>query len=130
MSLANPTVRARSASVADNRAALVDALNTVPGVTGTPVAPDSATVGAAWPAWTETAFNGHVGDPSRHKYSVYVVLEAAEPETTVNQADALIAAIGPALVGVALVDAVEPVQITFGDQTTMPGLRFRVTTRA
>jgi len=130
MSLANPPVRAASASIADSRAALVDALNSVPGVTATPVAPDSATGGAAWPAWTETAFNGHVADPSRHTFSVYVVLDAPEHETTVSQADALISGIGPALVGVAIVAAVEPVQITFGDQTVMPGLRFRVTTRA
>lgn len=129
MSLANP-VRAASASVADSRAALVEALAGVAGVTATPVAPDSATDGAAWPAWTETTFDGHLGDPSRHAFSVYVVLNGSEPNTTVDQADGLITAIAPALVGVAIVEAVEPVQITFGDQTVMPGLRFRVTTRA
>lgn len=130
MSLAAPNVRAASASVADCRAALVDALSGVPGVTATPTAPDSATAGAAWPAWTETAFNGHVADPSRHSFSVYLVLDGAQMETTVAQADRAISAIGPALVGVAIVAAVEPVQITFGDQTIMPALRFRVTTRA
>jgi hypothetical protein len=107
---------------------LVTALTSV-GLNAAPVAPDSATTGAAWPQWTVTDFQGHLCDPSRYSFSVYVVLNAADPTTTVSEADDLVARAVPALARVAVVQAAEPVLITFGDKTTMPGIRFRVITR-
>lgn len=115
-------------SAADARSALVAALNST-GLHAGPVAPDSATAGAAWAQWTQTDFQGHLCDPSRYSFSVYVVLNGAEPETTVSDGDDVVSRVAPALFRVAVIQAAEPVLITFADQTTMPGVRFRVITR-
>jgi hypothetical protein len=128
VSLASPVTRGTFQSAADARAALVRALEYA-GLNAGPVAPDSATPGAAWPQWTLTDFEGHLCDPSRYSFSVYVVLNAAEPETTVADGDDVVSRVAPSLFRVAIIQAAEPVLITFGDQTTMPGVRFRVITR-
>jgi hypothetical protein len=127
MSLASPIRRARSAATA--RAVLVDALDGA-GFHASPAAPDNPTAGAAWPQWTGTTFNGHLCDPSEYAFSVYLVLNAGDAETTVNDGDAAVAAAAPALGAVAEISTAEPVLITFGDSTSMPGIRFRVVTRA
>ena len=129
MSLAAPATRARAATATAARAALVDALHGA-GLHATAYAPDNPTDGAAWPQWAITNFNGHVCDPARHTYDVYAVLPAGEAATTVGAADALSASVAPALERVGVVQSVEPVLITFADSTTMPGIRFRVVTRA
>jgi hypothetical protein len=127
MSLAAPTRQARSTVAA--RAALVDALNGA-GFLASSAAPDSPTPGAAWPQWTSTAFDGHLCDPSRFSFSVYLVLTAGDSTTTVAAGDEAVAIAAPALAKVADIEAAEPVLITFSDSTTMPGIRFRLTTRA
>lgn len=106
------------------------ALDGVGTIHATPAAPDSPTAGAAWPQWTQTTFDGHLCAPSRYAFSVYVVLPAGDAETTVAAGDQAVTDAAPALRRVADIDAAEPVLITFGDSTTMPGIRFRVTTRA
>lgn len=128
MSLANPPLRAAVTSAADARTALVAALNSV-GLNAADVAPDSATAGAAWPQWTSTDFQGHLCDPSRYSFAVYVVLNAADSGTAVADGDDVVSRVSPALFRVAVIQAAEPVLITFADQTTMPGVRFRVITR-
>lgn len=129
MSLAAPRGAARASSATDARAALVAVLNGA-GMSATTYAPDSPTPNAAWVQWTITEFNGHVGDPSRYTFDVYAVLDGADPETTVAAGDALVSTLAPVLFPVASVQSAEPVLITFGDQTTMPGIRFRVISRA
>jgi hypothetical protein len=128
MSLAAPNVRRSVTTATEARALLVEALVSA-GLNAVPVAPDSPTAGAAWPQWTQTTFDGHLCDPSRYAFSVYVVLEAGDASTTVAGADAAVTIAAPALNRVADVQAAEPVLITFGDSTTMPGVRIRVITR-
>lgn len=131
MSLANPAraVAGVYATAADARADIVAALQAV-GINAAPVAPDSPTPGAAWPQWTQTEFNGHMCDPSRYSFAVFFVLNAGNLEAAVSEADALVAVAVPALYPLAFVQAAEPVQITFAEGTTMPGIRVRVVTRA
>lgn len=128
MSLASPPVRGFHKTATAARADIVAALNAA-GMNAADVAPDSATPGAAWPQWTTTDFQGHLCDPSRFSFSVYVVLNAADPATTVAEGDNVVSRVAPELFRVAIIQAAEPVLITFGDKTTMPGVRFRVTTR-
>lgn len=128
MSLASPVVRGIHKSATEARADIVAALNAA-GLNAANVAPDSATPGAAWPQWTQTDFQGHLSDPSRFSFSVYVVLNAADPATTVEAGDTVVFAASAELVHVVNIIAAEPVLITFGDKTTMPGIRFRVITR-
>jgi hypothetical protein len=128
VSLASPATRAAPKSAADARAALVGALASV-GLNAAPVAPDSATAGAAWPQWVTTDYLGHLCDPSRYTFSVFVVLNAADNLAAVTDADEMVARVAPALFRVAALQAAEPVLITFGDSQTMPGVRFRVITR-
>lgn len=127
MSLANPVAPARNAATA--RDALVAALRGV-GLEATTYAPDNPVAGAAWPQWSITNPGGVLCDPSRHTFDVYAVLSAGEAESTVAAGDALVASVWPALSAVAAVLSAEPVLITFMDQTTMPGVRFRVIPKA
>jgi hypothetical protein len=129
MSLASPQVRGRVSSADGTRTALVNALNSA-GLNATAYAPDSPTENAAWPQWSITNWNGHVCDPARYTFDVYAVLGAGDPETTVAAGDALVSQVAPALWPVAVIQSAEPVLITFADQTTMPGIRFRVVSRA
>jgi hypothetical protein len=128
VSLAAPNGATRAATSAAARVALTDALKTA-GLDATTYAPDSPTPGAAWPQWNITNWNGHIGDPIRLTFDIYAVINASDPETTIAAADDLVTRIPPAIERVAVVQSAEPVLITFGDQTTMPGVRFRVVTR-
>ena len=130
MSLANPSrvIAGTYRTLTDARAALVTALKGA-GLNAAPVAPDSPTAGAAWPQWQQTAYNGTIGNIPRFDFAVFVVLNAGDFESTVTEADDVTARVAPALYPLAVVQMAEPVQITFGDGTTMPGIRFRVTTR-
>lgn len=131
MSLANPTrtIAGAFASAAEARTALVTALSNA-GLNAAPVAPDQPTAGAAWPQWQQTTWDGHLADPARYSFAVFVVLNAGDFAATVAEADAMVAAVAPYLYALAAIEMAEPVQITFGEGTTMPGVRFRVTTRA
>jgi hypothetical protein len=129
VSLAAPNRPARAGNAASARAAVMDAL-TAAGLAATAYAPDSPTPGAAWPQLSITNWNGHVCDPARYTFDAYVVLNGGDPETTIAAGDEAIATVPPALERVAVVQSAEPVLITFGDQTTMPGIRFRLVTRA
>lgn len=129
MSLATAARQTSGRSAADARTALVAALAAA-GLHAGQVAPDSPTPGAAWPQWTLTEWNGHLAKPSRYSFAVYAVLQAGDASTTVADADALVERVAPHLMPSFLIQTAEPVLITFADRTTMPGVRFRVITRA
>lgn len=130
MSLAAPsTAPAGTGPGATTRAALIAALATVNGLTPGPYAPDVATAGAAWPRWIQTTYQGHLCAVAKDDFDVYVVLPADYIETTVDQGDAFRDVVAPALTSAAVVNYAEPVAIQFNDNQTMPGLRFRVTSR-
>ena len=130
MSLQNGS-RAATAprTAATLRAALVAALGTVPGVSATPSAPDHAVAGAGWVKWIQTVFTGHLCTTATDTYEVLISLPHDYLEETVDQGDAFRELLVPALTPVAVVELVEPVQFTFNDRQTAPGLRARVHTR-
>lgn len=128
MSLANGSaIKSGRAAAQSTRAAIVDALTTVSGITPYPVVPDQVTAGAAWPKWVQTTYDGPLCRLTRDTYEVLVTLPAAYVATTVDQGDAFRDAVIPALRQVGRVEFAEPVSITFGDKQAMPGLRFRLT---
>jgi hypothetical protein len=123
MSLASPKTRP-----AATRDQLVSVLQAIEGIEASSVAPDQATAGASWPRWVQTTYDGHLCTLAKDTYLVLVTLPAGYQEQTVDQGDAFRDVVGLELAKVARVELVEPVQITFGDRQSMPGLRFRVTT--
>lgn len=129
MNLAAPSRPRAGATATEARTALVGALSAA-GAAATAYAPDSPTVGAAWPQWALTAPSGHIENPARHTFDCYVVLSKADAETTVVTGDQVVTAFTPHLERVGVIQTIEPVLITFGEGTSMPGIRFRVVTRA
>ena len=111
------------------RAAIVAALATVEGLTGTPVAPDQATAGAAWPVWIQTTYDGALCTLARDRWDVLVTLPAGYAAATVDDGDAFRDVVALALIRLGGVDYAEPVSITFADRQAMPGLRFRLVTK-
>jgi hypothetical protein len=123
-SVRNPSTRPGSA-----RAELVAALDSIDGITASPVAPDQATAGAAFPKWIQSTYDGHLCTLADDTYDVIVTLPADHAGTTVDEGDALRDVVALALARVcSSITYAEPVQITFQDRQTMPGLRFRVVT--
>jgi hypothetical protein len=130
MSLANGgRVTSQEQRPATFRDRLVVALDTVDGLTAYPTAPDQATAGAAWPKWIETTYDGDLCTLARDTYEVVVTLPGAYAKTTVDQGDGFRDVVAFALIPIARVTFAEPIQITFNDRQTMPGLRFRVVLR-
>lgn len=127
MSLASPA--AVTSRPSDTRAAIVATLNTIDGLTGYPVAPDQAVAGAAWPRWIQTTYDGALCSLAKDQYDVFVTLPAGYLETTVDQGDGYRDTAALALVTLGTVQYAEPVQITFDDNQTMPGIRYRLTIR-
>jgi hypothetical protein len=123
MSLARPESRTRAQ---DTRSAIVAALATVTGITAYPVVPDQATAGAAWPKWVQTTYDGPLCTLARDTYEALVTLPASYVATTVDQGDAFRDNVAAALRHVGRVEFAEPVQISFQDKQSMPGLRLRV----
>lgn len=113
----------------DSRTALVTALATVPSLSVTPQVPDVPTEGAAWPVWMQTTWAGLLASPGRATYDVYVLLPAAAAATTVETADGLLAQVAQAIWQLCVIELAEPVSVRFDNQTTMPGMRLRVTMR-
>jgi hypothetical protein len=113
----------------DSRTALVTALATVPSLSATPQVPDVPTEGAAWPVWMQTTWGGLLVSPGRATYDVYVLLPAGAAAATVETADGLLAEVARALWQLCVIELAEPVSVRFDNQTTMPGMRLRVTMR-
>lgn len=127
MSLANPATTTTAERPGDTRSAIVAALDAIDGLTGYPLVPDQATAGAAWPRWVNTTYDGPLGTLSRSSYDVLVTLPADYAATTVDQGDAFRDVVALALLGIGeRVEYAEPVQVTFADRQTMPGLRLRL----
>lgn len=113
----------------DTRARLVEALATVPGLDPTPVAPDQAVSGAAWPKWIQTTYAGPLCRLAEDEWDVYAVLPADYAPDTADQGDQLRDAVAPVLARLGVIAYAEPVQIAFNDNQAMPGIRVRLTTK-
>jgi hypothetical protein len=110
------------------RAAIVQTLNGITGITATPAAPDQATAGAAWPRWIQTTYDGPMCTLARDQFDVLLTLPADYAPTTIDDGDAFRDVVGLALGRLGRVAYAEPVSISFADRQTMPGLRFRLET--
>lgn len=120
----------RSAPVAtDSRAAIVAALGAIAGLVASPNVPDVPTEGATWPVWVQTTPQGSLAWPMRATYDVYTLLPAGYVTTTVETADGLLGQLLTALWHLCVCELAEPVSVRFENQTTMPGIRLRVTMR-
>lgn len=116
------------ATMADARAAVLSALNTVPGLVPTATMPDTPVAGAAWPVWAESRYrDGKLSRPLTHTYEIRVVLPAGWLPETVDTAEGLVEQLAAALSGVGLFDLANPVQIAFPNNQSMPGINARVT---
>lgn len=111
------------------RDALVAALASVEGVTAYPVAPDSATAGAAWPKWIQSTYDGTLGALPRDIYECLLTLPGSYTATTVDEGDRFRDQMANAVTSLGSIQFVEPAQITFNDRQTMPGLRLRLIVR-
>jgi hypothetical protein len=113
-----------------SRQAVVDALNTIPGVEATAAMPDTPTAGAAWPVWAEGRFGtGKLAQPISHTYEAIVVLPEGYHPDTVDAADGLVEQVMTALRRVGPVELSQPVQVVFDphNSASMPGITTRVT---
>lgn len=127
MSLANPDrATAPDQRPRDTRAAIVAILDAIDGLTAYPTAPDQAVAGAAWPKWIQTTYDGALCTLARDQYDVLVTLPAGYLATTVDQGDGYRDTVALALVALGVVQYAEPVQLTFDDRQTMPGIRLRL----
>lgn len=126
--LGAPVARLRAATAAATRDELVEALGTVQGLTGYPLAPDQATAGAAWPKWVQSTYAGHLCQGQVDTWEVFAVLPADYAPETVDQGDELRDRMAPVLARLGPVQYAEPVAIAFNDNQSMPGIRFRMTT--
>lgn len=113
----------------DSRAQVVAALATVPSLIASSDMPDVPTEGSAWPVWTQTTPDGSLADPSLDTYTVWVLLPAGYSSATVAASDQLRRQVWWALWPVCVVQLSEPATVRFDNQTTMPGLRLRVSMR-
>lgn len=110
------------------RRAVMDALDTVPGVTAHPSIPDAPAAGDGWPVWETGEFrSGKMSNPIRHTYSAFVLLPAGYEPDTVDAADGIVEVVMYALHKIGTVDVAEPVSISVTSTSTMPGIRVRVT---
>jgi hypothetical protein len=110
------------------RDAVLQALQTVPGVVPTSTMPDTPMAGAAWVVWAESRFGtGKLSRPLTHTYEARVVLPAGWLPETIDTADGLLDALCAALARVGDLDSARPVLIQFDNGTSMPGISARVT---
>lgn len=111
------------------RAAVVEALATVPGLTPSESMPNTPGRGSAWPVWAESRYReGKLSRPLTHTYEVRVVLPSGYHPETVDAADGLLEVLMGALAKVGTVDAAQPVSIVFEpNQTALPGVTVRLT---
>jgi len=109
------------------RQAIVDALDTVTGVTGHLSIPDTPAAGDGWPVWESGAFRfGKLTQPIVHTYSAFVLLPAGYTPDVVDAGDSLVEQLMHALNKVGTVDVAEPVLVPVDNTSTMPAIRVRV----
>ena len=111
------------------RQAIVDALNTISGVSAVGSMPDVPHAGAAWPVWTGTDMSrGKLARPISRHYTAVLLLPAGYHAETVDQADGLDEQLIYALSKVGNVDGMTvPTSVLFDNQRTMPGIQCPVT---
>jgi hypothetical protein len=110
------------------RQAVIDALGTVENVTAYPNVPAAPVPGDAWPVWESGQYRaGKLTQPITHTFGVYVLLPAGYLPDTVNAGDAIAEPVMSALHKIGEVDIAEPVLVDVGNQSTIPGIRVRVT---
>lgn len=109
------------------RQAVVDALKTVPGLTVYPTAPNQPVAFDAFPRWALTNYTGgRLGSIARHEYDALVILPAGYEPDTVAQGDSLLDLVAAALMTVGVVQAADPISVTFQSGSAVPALRVRV----
>jgi hypothetical protein len=125
VSLANPI-----GSATTTRAAVVDALKSVdndPPLAVYPTAPDNPTAFDAFPRWAVTNYvGGRLAWQAVHEYDALVILPAGYEPDTVAEGDSLLDKVAAALMGAGVVEAADPIQVTFQNGSGMPALRVRV----
>lgn len=110
-------------SNATDRAAVVDALKTVPELAVSPTTPDTITAMCAWPVWSSTAWINWC--KTRSEWFVFVVVPNGTTEATVDAADAVMEDVSAALGVVAKLVRREPWRIPMeAGQQTVPVVRF------
>lgn len=83
--------------------------------------------GQAWPQWVMTDVGGYCA--FTHTFEVYVVVGGVSPQTTAQNADALLERLVDVLAEVSTVVQVEPTLLTLTDNPNgLPCLRARVET--
>lgn len=107
---------------------IAEALAAVPELVPTLTNPDTVLAGAAWPRWVRTDFQGRLAGDAESQWDVFVALPAGYLPDTVEAGDGLTSEVADALTQVGDVTSAEPVTIGFDDQTSSPGLRFRLVT--
>lgn len=130
MSLAIPTgpPPATLGAADEARAAVVAALQQVPGVQAHPTIPDAPVAFDAFPRWALTNYTGgrlFEGLQAVHEYDVLVVLPAGYEPDTVAQGDALLDRLVTALHPVGTVRQADPIQLAW-NTGTLPALRVRI----
>lgn len=124
MSLATPTTIGPASTT---RAAIVDALRLVPGLTVYPTAPDQPVPFDAFPRWAVTNYvGGRLSWQGVHEYDALVILPAGYEPDTVAEGDSLLDLVAVALMTVGVVEAAEPIAVTFQSGSAVPALRIRV----
>lgn len=123
MSLAAPTIGPATTT----RAAIVDALKTVPGLTVYSTAPDQPTAFDAFPRWATTNYvGGRLTWAAVHEYDALVILPAGYEPDTVAEGDSLLDLVAAALMTVGVVEVADPISVTFQAGSALPALRVRV----
>ena len=111
--------------MAVDRAAIVDALATVPGLSPSSTAPGVITAGATWPVWASSTWV--TSCYWRTLWYVFVALENGDQAATVEAGDELVDLVGQALASAGLGGLiVEPWSwaLDANRSQTVPTLRF------
>lgn len=108
---------------ATDRAAIVDALKTVPELSATATTPPTIAANAAWPAWSSTAWiNAWV---TSSEWFVFLALPNGDTAATVDAGDQVMEDASTALWTVGKVTRREPWRIPMeSGQQTVPVVRF------
>jgi hypothetical protein len=108
-----------------DRAAIVDALKTVPTLAVSATTPTTVTAFTAWPSWSSTSWVNWC--TTRSEWFVFVVMPNGDAESTVDAADGVMDAVADALWSIAKVVRREPWRIPIEPgQQTVPVVRFTI----
>lgn len=106
-----------------DRAAIVQALKTVPALSVKTTTPDTIAPNTAWPGWSSTSWRNRCVTTS--EWFVFVILPNGSTEATVDVGDVTMEAVSDALWTIAKVIRREPWRIPVEPgQQTVPVVRF------